>query len=196
MEQSILDIIRTRRSCRKYTSLPLEEELIKIVVEAGRYAPSGGNNQTTRFTVIEGRKALDELAGLVSKVFSGMEDSPALYQSIRSSIRQSKAGGYDFTYGAPVLVILTNRREYGNAMADCAAAAQNMLLAAHSLGIGSCWINQLRWLRDTPEVIEKLAGWGIPEEEFVCAAVALGHPASPAGEPLPRKGNPVAYIRS
>ena len=93
-----------------------------MIIEAGRFAPSGGNNQTTHFLVIQNEAVLNRLKSLAEQEFAKMEITPGMYQSLANSIRQSKAGGYDFLYGAPTLVLTANRKGYGNAIADCAAA--------------------------------------------------------------------------
>lgn len=194
MTNLVLEIIRARRSVRKYTGEPVPGDALGAIVEAGRWAPSGGNSQTAHFLVIKNAAVLAELKALVMEEFRKMEIAPDTYASLKSAILQSKRGKYDFLYGAPALVVVANRRGYGNAMADSAAAIENMLLAAASLGIGACWINQLRWLSDNKAVMEKLAALGIPESEMVCGAAALGLPAGELSRPPERKGNPVTVI--
>ena len=70
-----------------------------------------------------------------------MQVEEGMYPSLASTIRRAQKGGYDFTYGAPMLVLAANRRGYGNAMADCALAMENMFLQATAMGLGSCYIN-------------------------------------------------------
>ena len=140
----VREAIITRRSTRKYTKEAVPAELLDAVIEAGRYAPSGGNSQTTHFMVIRNREVLDRLAETVRNEFGKMEITPGLYKSIANSIRASKAGNYVFHYNAPVLIVLANKADYGNNIADCSCALMNMMLAANELGLGSCWINQLK----------------------------------------------------
>ncbi len=194
MDNAVLQTIRARRSVRRYTDDPVPQEMLDAIVEAGRWAPSGGNNQSARFLVIKSPEVLKELKALAREEFRRMDITPDTYASIKSSILQSKRGGYDFTYGGAVLILVANRRGYGNAMADSAAAIENMLLAAASLGVGACWINQIRWLADHPAVVDKLASLGIPPEEMVCGGVSLGMPAGEPPRAPERKGNPVIVI--
>ena len=193
-----LEAIATRRSTRKFQEKPLDRTLIRKVVEAGRMAPSGGNSQTTHFLVITNAQVLDKLARLVEKAFAGMEVTPGMYRSMAHSIEASKKGGYVFHYNAPVLIVTANRQDYGNNMADCSCALENMMLAANELDLGSCWINQLRWLREHAEILAFMRELGLPEDETICGALALGYPDTKDGLPnrstLPRTGNPVTWV--
>ena len=78
---------------------------------------------------------------------------------------------------------------------DCAVAAENMMLAAFSLGVGSCWINQLYRTREDREVQEKLAEIGVTPEEMPVAALALGWPAVDFPGPREKTGNLVSWVR-
>lgn len=195
---SVQSAILTRRSTRKYADKPLEKELIEKVLEAGRYAPSGGNSQTTHFIAVTNRAVLDELAVMVREEFAKMSVTPGMYKSMVNSVLQSKAGKYRYDYNAPALIILANKKDYGNNIADSSCAAMNMMLEANALDLGSCWINQLHWLTDNARVAAKLRELGVADDETVCAAVAIGYPATEDGLPnrLPskRKGNPVDWV--
>ncbi len=196
MENQVLGNIRKRRSIRAYKPEQLADDELSQIIEAGRFAPSGGNNQTSHFVVVQNAQTLNKLKRLVVAEFAKMEVAEDTYKSLKTSILRSKKGDYDFIFGAPTLIIASNRRGYGNAMADCAVALENMMLAATSLQIGSCWINQLRWLADNEHVKEYLTKLEISEDEIVCGALALGYPDQQMpSEPLPRKGNRVTYIR-
>ena len=128
-----LEAILTRRSTRNYKPDPVEQEKLEKVLEAGRQAPSGGNNQTSHFLVIRRREVLDRLVGMVEKAFAQMEATENTYASLKHSINASKKGGYVFCYNAPVLVVVANRKDYGNNIADCACAIENMMVAANAL---------------------------------------------------------------
>lgn len=197
--KAAMELVRTRRSTRKFAETPVGEDELAQVIEAGRFAPSGSNSQTTHFIVIRSRGVLRELATLVERRFAAMEPESDMYVSLRNSIRMAQSPKpYVFHYDAPVLVVVCNRIGYGNAMADSACAMENMMLMANALDLGSCWINQLRWLRDDPAVRSRLLELGMTEDETVCAALALGHAATEDGLPVrtvtPRKGNPVTYV--
>ena len=162
-----LEIILTRRSTRSYSSVPVEREKLEKIIEAGRYAPSGGNNQTNHFIVVQNPEVLQKLAKLAEDAFAKMEITEQTYSSLKSSIMQSKKGGYVFYYHAPVLIIVANQKNYGNNIADCAVAVENMMIAANALDLGSCWINQIKWLNEEPAVLNYLCSLGLKENERV-----------------------------
>ena len=191
----ILEIIRHRRSIRKYTTEPVPASMLDCIIDAGRFAPSGGNSQTTHFLVIQNSHALQLLRETAAEEFGKMEIREGMYRSLVSSIRlsQRKGTGYDFTYGAPVLILLANKRGYGNAMADCSCALENMMIAAHAIGLGACWINQLHWLDEEPAVRAYLEELGLSPEETVCGGLSLGLPDQVL-EPLERTGNRIDWV--
>ena len=193
-----LEAIVTRRSTRNYRPDPVEEEKLEKILEAGRQAPSGGNNQTSHFFVIRKREVLDRLVGMVERAFARMEVTEDMYASMKHSVTAAKKGGYVFCYNAPVLIVVANRKGYGNNIADCACAIENMMVAANALDLGSCWINQLKWLNEEPEIVEYLRSLGMKEDERVYGAVIIGTPATETGLPnrnrMILKGNEVTWI--
>ena len=167
-----LELIRRRRSCRAFAQEAPARELLEEIIEAGRYAPSGMNSQRTRFVVAQGEK-VKELSAIVSRLREDYKDK-------------------DCTYGAPVLVVVTNKEENPNAKADAGCVMQNMMLAASAVGVGSVWINQFGPYSQDSELREVL---GLGEGEIVCAALALG---IPQGELFPgvreRTGHKVTWL--
>ena len=125
-----------------------------------------------------------------------MEVKPGMYRSIKNSIESSKKGQYVFHYHAPVLIVVSNQKGYGNAMADSACALENMMIAANALDLGSCWINQLHWLDENESIRWFMKELGLPEEETITGALALGYAQEglPQRQPLKRTGNPVKWI--
>ena len=196
--ENMLDFIKSRRSTRKFKADPVPKDKLTQVVEAGRYAPSGGNCQSTHFIVIESREVLDRLAELAKQEFAKMEITENTYKSLVNSITLSKKGSYVFHYNAPVLIVTANKKDYGNNIADCACALENMMLMANALDLGSVWINQLRWLNENPVLLEELRSLGMADDERVYGALALGFSDTSDGMPprnaLPRTGNSVSYI--
>ena len=195
---NVYDAIISRRSTRRFQNHPVPEDKLNLVLEAGRYAPSGGNSQTTHFFVIIDPCELKRLADLAEKAFAAMEVTEGMYRSLASSVTRSKQGGYVFHYSCPVLIVTANRKDYGNNIADCACALENMMIMANDLDLGSCWINQLRWLNEDPELLSVFKGYGMAEDERVYGALALGFADSadgmPERRPLQRTGNPVTRI--
>jgi nitroreductase len=195
MENEVLKTIRERRSIRKYKPEQISENELSLILEAGRFAPSGSNHQTTHLIVIQSREKLSELQKLVEQEFAKMDAAEGAYQSFNAAILRAKKGGFDFLYSAPTLVVTANQKNYGNAMADCSTALENMMLAAASLKVGSCWINQLRWLRENETLVAYLQKLGLGEDEIVCGSLALGYSDQKEQPPLERKGNPITFVR-
>lgn len=191
-----LNAIITRRSTRSYKTDAVERDKLEKIIEAGRFAPSGGNNQTNHFIVVQDKAVLQNLATLAQEAFAKMEVKPETYSSLKTSIMLSKKGGYVFHYNAPVLIIVANQKNYGNNMADCAVAVENMMIAANELDLGCCWINQMHWLTEDEKIFSCLRELGLKENERVFASMALGYAKDglPNRQPLPRKGNLVTYI--
>ena len=192
------EAITTRRSTRSYKPDAVEQEKLNKVIEAGRFAPSGGNNQTNHFLVVRDKAVLEKLATLAENAFAKMEVTAETYSSLKTSILLSKKGGYVFHYNAPVLIIVANQKGYGNNLADCAVAVENMMIEANELDLGCCWINQIHWLTENAAILNYLRELGLKENERVYASMALGYAKSADGKPnrkpLPRKGNEVTYI--
>lgn len=190
--------IITRRSTRKYLDKEVSQELLEKIIETGRYAPSGGNSQSNHFLVIQNKQIIDHLVKMVERVFSQMEITENMYRSLQNSINLSKKGGYVFCYNAPVLIIVANKKDYGNNQADCALALENMMLEANELDLGSCYINQLKWLNEDQKILSYLQSLGMNEDERVYGSLIVGYPDTNDGKPLrkvlPRKGNEVTWF--
>ena len=194
----VFSCIATRHSTRKFKEELVPQEVLDKVIEAGRQAPSGKHKNQSRFIVIRKKEVLQELIALVQQEFAKMEVTPENDDNFGGAIRAAKKGGYAFMYNAPILIVVANKRDYGNKYADVSCAMQNMMLAANALDLGSCWINQLRWLQDNPVLRGYLQKLGMAEDEEVCASLSIGYPDTPDGLPgrrvMPVTGNPVVYI--
>jgi nitroreductase len=193
-----LEAIKTRRSTRKFKARPVEMEKLQQIVEAGRFGPTGGNAQGNHFFVISKIETLMVLKELVQNAFAKMELRDDLYKSLKNSITLSRKGHYSFSYNAPVLIVVANKKDYGNNMADVACAVENMMLAANELDLGSCYINQLKWLNEEPSIRGYLGTLGLKDDERVYASVAIGYPDTETGLPnraeSPRIGNEVVFV--
>lgn len=183
--------IYDRYSCRKYEDKPIPVELLRTVVECGRVAPCGGNNQSTHFYVITNPEMLKKIVAVLEEEFAKMEIEEDMYGGLKNSIRFSKRGGYDYSYKAPAVIVLTNDKTYGNAMADSVCALMNMATAATSLGLGTCYLNQLHWLDDR-ESLRSLLKLG--DEETITCSLGIGYPAMQRKKPREITGNPVTEI--
>lgn len=163
---AVLEAIKNRRSVRTFTEKLVTDEQLNAVLNAAVYAPTGMNYQTSHFTAVLDGEKLAELNRRVKVVFA------------RSSEERLRHRGenvdYNFYYRAPALVIVSNESTQPWAGQDCANALQNMFLAAYSLGVDSCWINQLCSTCHDSAVRELLTQWGVPEHHTVYGCAALG----------------------
>ncbi len=145
----ILDVIRTRRSIRKFEEEPLSEDLIVKILEAGRWAPSGMNNQPWRFAVIRDEVLKEDLSKFThyAKIVKGANVLIAVFLDNSES--------YDRTKDVQAV----------------GACIQNMLLEIHSLGLGAVWLGEI--IKNNDRIKEKLGLKGALE---LMAVVALGYP--------------------
>jgi nitroreductase len=191
----VIDNILTRRSIRTYSEEQISDEKLNAILEAAKYAPSGSNSQLWRFTVVQNKEKLQLLNSAVREAFRKVEVDEKTYRSIRGGKIAAEKESYNFYYNAPTLIIVSNDKEHPNAMADSAVALENILLAAHSLGLGACYINQLRWFSEEKEIRKVLGELGIPENYMVCCSSAIGHNSSSMPKAAPRKEGVVDIIR-
>jgi nitroreductase len=182
-----LKTIRNRRSIRSFKSEQIKEEELQAILEAGLYAPSAKNQQAWHFTVIQCKEMLTTLNQETKAMSSQIEN-----EYIRQALSNEKMNIF---YGAPTVIIVSGAEEAIVIEADCAAANQNMLLAAEALGLGSCWINFLTFLFNGPKGEQYKKELGIPEGYKPFYSAALGYKKVDVLNAPPRKPNLVNYIK-
>jgi nitroreductase len=187
--------ILTRRSIRTYKNEQISDIELETILEAAKYAPSGSNSQSWHFTVVQNAENLTRLNALVREAFKTIVVDHTTYHAKIKGQKAAESPNYNFYYHAPTLIIVSNDREYSNAMADSSLSLQNIFLAAHSLHIGSCWINQLAWFGDEPAVRAVLTAFGIPENYRVYGSAALGYISGNQPKAAPRKEGTVSIIK-
>lgn len=189
-------MIKARRSERSFKKTQITDEELSAILEAGQYAPTGGNLQTVHFIVIQKAEVLKELVFLITQEFRKMELTEDLYISIQNGIKKARKGDYHFFYDAPTLIVVSNQKSNQNGMADVACAIENIMLEATELGLGNCWVNQIRWLDDNPTVHAYMEKLGLGKNETVCGAVAIGYKENEIKREAPeRKGMRVTYVK-
>ena len=103
-----------------------------------------------------------------------------------------------FNYNAPALIVVACQKDYGNNMADVACALENMMLAANEMDLGSCYINQLKWLNEDPTLLAYFKEMGLKDSERIYGSVAIGYADTETGLPnrnqSPRVGNVVEFV--
>jgi nitroreductase len=156
----ILDMIRSRKSVREFTDQTIEYTTISNILEAGRQAPSGLNNQPWCFIIVRDKITLNSIAKCTK------------YSSI--------------IHGAPLLIVVMLDK---NVMYDqtkdtqaCGAAIENMLLAAHGMSLGAVWLGEiLNKKEDVSHILET------PDSFELMAVIAIGHPVSDISHPKGRR---------
>jgi nitroreductase len=187
LSNEVLQCIHERRSTRRFTDKQISPEQLDALLDAAIWAPSGGNSQSWLFTAIQKKDVLLHLNELVREGFQHWipdDDYPG-----KLAIKEySQKADYNFYREAPTLIIASNQPNYENAMADCSLALENIFLAAQSMGLGSCYINQLHWLRDDPDVRAYLFELGIPKEHTICSSAVIGFIAAESPAPTRKEG--------
>ena len=171
METNFLDIIRTRRSCRSYKQQQITDEQLNVVLEAGTYAPTSRGLQSPFIVAVQNKDLLKQLAEMNAEVM-GTTTNPY--------------------YDAPTYILVFVPDGFANGVYDAALVLENMMLAAHAQGLGSCWIHREREMFATEEGKELMKQWGLPDGLVGIGALALGYPE---GEPAPAKPRKVGYTR-
>ena len=198
MGNAVIDVIMSRRSIREFKPEQVEESLLSMVIEAGRAAPSGGNEQLTHIIVIQNAEVLQELIKVSKNEFAKMVPDDNMYAGLRSTIEHAIIPDFHFNYlyFAPTLIITAHKKGHTNAMADSVCVLQNMMLAAAAIGLGSCYMNPVHWLDNSIGFREYMYPLGLGQDETITGGLALGYPANETPQPpLPRKGNPVSYVQ-
>lgn len=176
MTNAVLENILTRRTIRRFQSRQIAEEELQAVLDAGLYAPSAGGRQGVLFVVSQDRETNEKL-GRIKKNNSHVR----LSTETRYISREQPSIADDPTivnafYDAPSVITLFVPKDFLYGPYDASAAAENMLLAAHSLGLGGCYIGSA-WdsFRD-PFGQEVLKRWGVRTDYYAACHVLLGYP--------------------
>ena len=167
MENVILQNIKSRRSIRSYTDKQISNDDLNMILEAAINAPSGMNYQTWHFTAIQNKEILAKLNDYIKGAFAKSND--------KHLQERGHSQTYCCYYHAPTLIIVSNEPTQWWAPMDCACAMENMFLTATSLGLASCWINQLGATCDDSDVRSFITSLGVPENHKVYGCIALGY---------------------
>lgn len=183
----ILQNILTRRSVRAFKKEQIPKEDLDTILLAGSYAPNGMGLQNWKFTAIQNPAIMEKVNETLRQTLLSIPIVAETHPYIVSLIEKANDKNANFLYYAPTYIIVSNLKDNGNSMPDCALAIGNMMLAAHSLGIGSCWLNQLPGLTHLPQVRELLTELDIPQDHIVYGSVVMGYSLNPPNPAAPRK---------
>lgn len=170
----ILDTIVSRRSVKKYTNEPVAKELIDKVITAGIHAPTGKNMQSPIILAITNKEIIKTLSSMLAEI----RNTPNM----------------DPFYGAPVALVVLAKKDIFTHVYDGSCVLENMLLEAHSLGLGACWIHHAKIIFETEFGKNLLQSLGITEEYEGIGTCILGHAEIYPQGPLPKKENYVYYV--
>ncbi|AKA68280.1 nitroreductase family protein [Clostridium scatologenes] len=164
-----------RRSIRKYKSQQIKDEELNAVLEAGKYAPSGANQQSALFIVVQNKDAIKKISKMNAAVM-GKEN-------------------VDPYYGAPTVILVLADKSKATPVEDASIALGNMYNAAYSLGLGSCWIHRTREMFESEEGKKLLKVWGVEGDYIGVGSCILGYPDCELPKAAPRKENFVIMVK-
>jgi nitroreductase len=167
----VIEALKSRRAIRSFEDKPVPEAAIQTMLEAATYAPSAINVQPWKFTIITNKEAMKQLSDTAKPALIRMLPDVGDEGLVGLKKRLSDPN-YNIFYNAPLLIFVSGVKS-PYAVYDCSMAAQNMMLTAYTLGIGSCWIGTAVGLANQPKVKADL---GVPEDHEVHAAIIFGYP--------------------
>lgn len=173
MTNDVLKTIRSRRSVRAYQDREIEPEKLDAVLEAGTYAPTGRGAQSPVIIAVTDEPTRRQLSALNAAVM-GVQSDPY--------------------YGAPAIVLVLADPERGTFVEDGACVLDTMMIAAHSVGLDSCWIHREREIFDSPDGKALLKKWGLPETLCGVGSLALGYAAGAYPKAAARKDGYIIKI--
>lgn len=171
----VITAIKSRRSIRKFKPEMIEQDKIDQIVEAGLYAASGRNNQGSKIIVIKNKDFRDKMSATIAKI-------------------KEKPADFDPFYGAPVVLLVLGDKDYFTGIYDGSLVIGNMMLAAHALGLGSCWVHYAKQEFEMPEYRELLHSLNIPDNYEGIGHCVIGYTDGPLPDAAPRKENRVYLI--
>jgi nitroreductase len=193
----LVQLMASRRSCRNYTPQSVDRSVLEDLVKIGTTAPSGTNSQNWTFTIFPDRGAVIEFAQRIGAFFRNLNrmaektlmrktlkliGKPVMenyykeyYQSVKKGLEEWDQHRRDrLFHGATAVMVVASKPGGSNPKEDALLAAQNILLAAHSMGLGTCLVGfAVEAIQYDPTIKHFLK---IPNEETVCAVIALGYP--------------------
>ena len=171
----VINALKNRRSFRKYKLDMVPKEIISEIVDAGLYAASGMGKQETKIIVVTNKETRDKFAEMNRKI-GGWDE------------------GFDPFYGAPVVLIVIGNKNTATHVYDGSLVIGNMMVAAHSLGIGSCWIHRAKEEFETPEGKELLKSLGIEGDWEGIGHCILGYTDGNTPKAAKRKADRVYFV--
>lgn len=180
------EAIAGRRSVREYTERPVNDQVCLGLIDAAVAAPSAVNQQPWTFTVVRDQPTLDRISrDAKSHMLATIEARHADHFRARLSDPD-----FHIFYHAPVFILISAIAEGPWIVEDCALAAENLMLAAYAVGLGSCWIGFAQSFLNTPDGKKEL---GLLEGCVPIAPIIVGHPKA-WPPPVPRNAATIRWI--
>jgi len=174
MKKEAMEVLRNRRSIRKYKAQQITGEELDAVLELGTYAPTSKGLQCPVIVSVQDKETVSLLSEMNKKILAGITGKEA-----------EEIG--DPYFGAPTIVLVFAPRSASMYVEDGSAVMSQILLAAYAVGLGSCWINRERQMFELPEGRELMEKWGLGEEYVGIGGVSLGYADGPHPEAKERK---------
>lgn len=184
INQAALDNMKTRRSCRAFSSRIPERELIEAVCEAGTWAPTGHGKQSPLIVVVQNKELRDRLSKMNARIWNEL--------SIKRG--QTPKGDMDPFYGAPVVLLVLADRKVPTYLYDGCAVITNLANAAAAVGLDSCWIHRAKEEFDSDEGRAILADLGIVGDYEGIDHLVIGYRAKDIPPALPRKTDYIRWV--
>ncbi len=174
MNDEALEVLKNRRSIRKFKAQQVAQAELDAVLEAGTFAPTGGGTQSPVIVAVQDPATVAKLDAMNAKVLN------------------QAAHPY---YGAPTILLVLAPRDGLVPTEDGSLVAGNLLNAAYAAGLGACWIHRSKEMFESAEGKELLQAWGLPGNLMGVASIALGYPDCPPPQAAPRKAGYVVYVK-
>lgn len=182
-----------RRTIRRYMTEQITQEELNEILQAGLHAPNAGGRQSAIMVVCQNA----ELNAELGRISRGVENLTGIdlgrVSSEQPSIMDDESIKSGF-YGAPTVITLFSPKEHYNMIGDCFVAAENIVIAAQSLGIGSCIVGRADKTFSTERGVAIQKEWGVGIEYEARLHVTLGYPEGKAPAYKPRKAGRVIHI--
>ena len=191
----VFETIMHRRSIRRFEPKQIEETALQQILQAGLYAPCAGGRQGVIFAVCQD-KEVNERLGKIKRANSNprMATKTSFVSHEQPSIADDPRLTNAF-YDAPAVITMFAPKNFLFSVDDCAVAAENMMLAADALGIGSCYIGQGWTAFDDPYGQEILRQWNIPIDHYAVMQLLLGYAKEGDKHPTPKPRKEGRVIR-
>ncbi|MBQ8673802.1 MAG: nitroreductase [Bacteroides sp.] len=177
-KNAVIETIMARRSIRKYTDQPVEREKLEKIVECGINAPSGMNVQPWEVRVVDNPEYINGITEIAKKANPQMAEEPGFKNIFRN---------------APAVIFIANPKN-GTGALDCGLLGENMILAAHSMGLGTCCLGgPINLMKNTPEAAPYIERLGFSEDYDILYAIAVGYPDE-APDARPRKAEKAKFV--